>query len=248
MWSLRHLAPAVVASVLATGSSTGATADPFSFRGLTLGTQLTELRRLRFPEAPSARVVCTQDPEAAELRPSADFNAQPDEVKMGVMVCGIFNFARMFANSPSSLPPEWIPAKVQAAGVEVSPAFWYVPADTANPASTEPPRLFRISMRSNSAYWNETKQAFIRRYGTPESAEKIPFTGYRGARLDNERIVWSNRESTITLTKRSQLPNQLLIVFEHDTLTPSGSKLGSATGPGLPATRPASVGAGPGPG
>ena len=78
-------------------------------------------------------------------------------------------------------------------------------------------------MRPNSAYWNETRDAFKRRYGAPERMEKIPFTGYRGARLDNETAVWSNAESTITLTKRSQLPNLLQIVYEHTALTPSGS-------------------------
>lgn len=79
-----------------------ASAEPYGFRGLVLGTPLSELRRLRFPEAPNARAVCTHDPEGAQLRPTVVFDAKPDEIEMGVISCGVFSFERRFGNSASS--------------------------------------------------------------------------------------------------------------------------------------------------
>ncbi len=208
--------------------------EPYGFRGLVLGTPLSDLRRLRFPEAPNARTICTHDPEGSQLRPTVDFEAKPEEIKIGVISCGFFRFERRFGNSTSSLPPEWIPAKLSAAGLEVSPIFWYVPAyvgDATGTGKAPAPRLYRISMRSNAAFWEATKDAFTRRYGEPTRIETIPYIGYRGAKLDNERAIWTNLESSITLTKRSDAPNRLQIVYEHATLTPAGARLGAIVPP-----------------
>ncbi|MEQ1718628.1 MAG: hypothetical protein ABL907_22025 [Hyphomicrobium sp.] len=210
----------ILATVLAAGTLTGATpsprAEPFSFRGLTLGASLTELRRMRYPEAPAARILCSHDAEARDIRPTADFVASQEETQAGVKVCGAFLFTRALPAS-NVLPPEWLPARVKVATVAVAPAFWFVSAEGGDQDGDA--RLYRIAMRSNSAFWEETRAAFINRYGKPTTTDK-GVTATARATVENETLTWSNAVSTIRLVKRDQFPNRMLITFHHHALTP----------------------------
>ena len=221
--------PTIAAALVAVGGTgSPAAAEPFSFRGITLGASLPEVRRMRFPEAPGARILCSHDPEARGIRPTRDFIAADSaDVEAGITVCLAFTFGKALGHSSAQLPPEWWPARLKVGSIEVSPAFWFAPEAKAEDETRW--RLYRIVMRSNNAFWDETRAAFVRRYGQPATVERGSTASWRWSLLDNETATWANAESTIRLFKRFETPNRMTILYEHTALTPA---VPSAFGPG----------------
>ncbi len=224
-WRLRLLA---LAALLHTGT---AQAEPFAFRGVTLGTSLADLRRLRYPEAPDARILCSHDAEAAEIRPTSDFSAGADEARAGVSVCGAFTYGKVLGPASKALPPEWMPARVRVGAIDTAPMFWFVSGDSDDIENQG--RLYRIAMRSNVAYWEDTKAAFIRRYGEPTGTEKGSLPVLRGKSIETETVTWTNPESTIRLVKRWDAPMRMRIVYELHALVPGAANAAAAQGKGL---------------
>lgn len=230
------VAAAAFASLAGPSATEQAKAEPFSFRGVALGSTLADLRRLRYPEVPTARILCSHDAEAREVRPTEEFSAAGPEG-----VCSAFVFARVIGPTTSGLPPEWLPARVKVGSIEVSPTFWFVPGEDGRLETSG--RLYRISMRSNTAFWTEALDAFTRRYGKPHSIEKSTFPAYKP--VENETATWANAESTIRLVKRAGRVSRMTIDYEHNTLTPAGS--GADASPDAPPkVRPGSGPAKPG--
>jgi hypothetical protein len=228
--AVRAVAALAIAFNAAPVTSGPSAAEPYSFRGVALGTSLADLRRLRYPEAPSARILCSHDAEVRDIRPTEDFVAAGPEAEAGVRVCSAFVFGHVIGPTTSGLQPEWMPARVKIGNIEVSPAFWFVPGPDGRAETSG--RLYRISMRSNTAFWDETLAAFTRRYGKPTSVEKGSFPVYRVGLVENETVTWANPESTIRLVKRAGRISRMTIVYEHSQLAPVRS--GTAVSPAQP--------------
>lgn len=203
------------------GMGSALAADPFAFRGIALGAGLDEVRRVRFAEAPAARLLCSHDDAARDLRPSVDFVVVGEEEKAGVRVCGSFVFGKALGPSSSVLPPEWIAARLKVGEIGVRPTFWFVPPVAGAVRGVEG-RLYKIAMRGNSEFWDETLAELVRRHGKPTSTEAGKFTGWRG-QIDNVTVTWSNGESTIRLVKRYEMPQRMLILYRHNVLAPAGT-------------------------
>lgn len=195
-------------------------ADPFDFRGIPLGTTIEDLRRVRFPEAPGARIICAHDPIALDVRPNPDFGVTDQEAKAGVRVCAAFSFGKVLGNASSVLPAEWFVSPLRIGDMDVRPMFWFVtrPEDAADPEGKS--RLYKISMRSNAALFDDMVAAFTRRYGKPASSERGAFTGGRGNRLDNATVTWSRNGTTIRLVRRHHVAQRMLIEYEQAELNP----------------------------
>ncbi len=201
------------------GMAMDARAEPFDFRGIALGTALDDVRRVRFPEAATARIICSHDAAALELRSTTDFATSGAEAHAGVRVCGPFTFGKVLGPSSTSLPAEWIAARLKIGSADVRPTFWFVAGAKPEQGAVAPERLYKIAMRTNASFWDETLAAFTRRYGPPSSNERGKMSGYRGL-LDNQTVTWTNAESTIRLVKRFEAPQRMLIVYQHNALTP----------------------------
>jgi len=218
---MRHrlLAAAFTLVSATTSLNSPSRAEPYAFRGIELGTTLEDVRRIVFPEARAARILCTHDAEASDLRPGPDFVVPQAEAAAGVLVCGAFTFGKILGPDSRILPPEWIGARLRLARIEVKPTFWFLPAGGQDANDDAEAKLYRIAMLSNSVYWQETLSAFTRRYGPPTSVEPGTFPSTYGGSLDNLTVVWRNPESSITLVKRRELAQRLSILYEHTPLT-----------------------------
>jgi len=193
-------------------------AEPYGFRGISLGTSLADLRRMQFPEAPDARILCSHDAEASEIRPTAEYVAPEAEAREGVVVCGAYTFGKVLGASSKILPSEWILSRLNVGAIAASPYFWFVPQDKGDVEETA--RLYRIAIRSNAAYWVETRAAFIRRFGPATSIETITIRQEGRRDLPGAILTWTNAESTIRLAQREEVASRMTITFEHTGLTP----------------------------
>lgn len=193
-------------------------AEPFAFRGIALGTSLADLRRIQFPEAPGARILCSHDAEASEIRPIADTSISDEDARAGSVVCGAYTFEKALGPASQVLPPEWLLSRLDVGAIEAAPVFWFVPENGGETETTG--RLYRIAMRSNSAYFPATRAAFIRRYGPPTEVktEKLRQEGKRD--LPFETVTWTNAQSSIRLTERDQAATRMTIAYEHTALKP----------------------------
>ena len=217
----RIASPARIAGIgLATALTTSAAchAEPFSFRGIALGTSLSDLRRIQFPEAPGARILCSHDLETIDIRPTAEYVAPEGEARAGVVVCGAYTFGKVLGAASKVLPSEWLLARLDAGAIEAAPLFWFVPEGKADPEETG--RLYRIAIRSNTAYWPEARAAYVRRYGPPTSIEVITFRQEGKRDLPAEILTWATTQSTIRLAQRDEVATRMAIAFEHTELKP----------------------------
>ena len=214
------------------GATSVACSEPYSFRGITLGTSLEDVRRFRFPEAPEARIVCTHDAEARDLRPTEETSLSEQDLANGIMVCGVFAFRKILGKDSRLLPPEWVTARLDIAHIEVSATFWFLPTAGASQGpgagvpgnSEEQSQLYRIAMRSNATFWPDMLAAFQRRYGKPASVERTAPPAAPGGGLDNLTATWRNEASTIRLVKRSERPQRLSIVYQHTALATEAAR------------------------
>lgn len=208
-----------IAILLGLGCAT-ARAETYDFRGIALGTSLDDVRRVRFPEAASARIICRHDAAASDLRPTNDFVTFGEEARAGVRICGPFTFGKVLGPSSSLLPAEWIAARLKVGDIDVKPTFWFVNRASAEQGTAATgDRLYKIALRTNAQFWDEVLATLIRRYGKPVSSERGSFNGYRG-QLDNQTVTWTNAQSTIKLIKRFEVPQRMLILYQHNALTP----------------------------
>lgn len=210
----------VSASVLSGLSGPLAAQSPggLDFRGIALGSTLTELRRTRFAEAAGALIICTHDPEATEVRPSAEFELSVDQLEAGIVVCGAFVFARPLGPTSTTLPAEWLPARISVGGIDMIPRYWFTVAGDGDDIEG---RLYRITMHTNSANWEVVRSAFVARYGEPTGSGPVTSPAEFG-KLDNVRLTWQAGGSTLTITKRLNLPNRLVVEFDLPGLKPDG--------------------------
>ncbi len=193
-------------------------AEPFSFRGISLGTTLADLRRIQFPEAPGARILCSHDAEAGDIRPTAEYVAPEDEAQAGVVVCGAYTFGKVLGAASKVLPAEWISARLNVGPIEASPFFWFSPHDKGDIEETG--RLYRIAIRSNSAYWSQVRAAFLMRYGSATSIETIAFHQQGKRDIPAEILTWSKDDSTIRILQREEIGTRMTITYEHTGLKP----------------------------
>lgn len=207
----------LVIAITVSAVSTGHT-EPYGFRGISLGTSLADLRRMQFPEAPGAHILCSHDAEAAEIRPTAEYGAPEAEAREGVVVCGAYTFGKVLGAASKILPSEWISSRLNVGAIAASPFFWFVPQDKGDVEETG--RLYRIAIRSNAAYWVETRAVFIRRYGPATSIETTMISQQGRRDLPGEILTWTNAESTIRLAQRDQVATRMTITYEHISLTP----------------------------
>lgn len=203
---------------IAVSASAAGHAEPFSFRGIALGTSLADLRRIQFPEAPGARILCSHDLEAGDIRPTAEYVAPEPEARAGVVVCAAYTFGKVLGPASKLLPSEWIAVRLDIGPIEAAPFFWFVPADKADVEETG--RLYRIAIRSNTAYWVEARAAFIRRYGPATAIESIAFHQEGKRDLPAEILTWRNADSTIRLVQRDEVATRMTIAYEHTALKP----------------------------
>lgn len=204
-----------------------AAAEPYDFRGLTLGASLADVRRLRYPEAPGARIVCLHDAEARNLRPTVDTVGGETETKAGAKSCGVFNFSKALP----TMQAEWVPVSLKLNSIDARTTFWIVPENPGGNIESDG-RLYRIALRSNTSFWTETRAAFVKRYGKPTSVEQGAFGGR--TTLDNETVTWLNQDSMIRLVKRATTASRMMIVYQHNALTPRDSDMGQSDGTKLP--------------
>lgn len=209
--------------------------EAFGFRGLELGTTLADVRRTRYPEAPSARVVCLHEAGVRkDMRPTVDHVVEAAEMRAGVSSCGIYAFGKALPGMQS----EWLPASIKINATDVRATFWIVP-DTPKGNIESTGRLYRIAMRTNTTNWPEIRAAFVRRYGQPTTAEKSKYSSGRVNSLDNETVTWRRDDSMIRLVQRSGSPTRMMIVFQHNGLTPRDGEVqsdGTGIPTGLPST------------
>ncbi len=218
---MRHTAKGLavtLATAMATTAPTSSRAEPFSFRGIALGTSLADLRRIRFPEKPEARILCSHDAEAADIRPTSEYVAPDHEAHAGAVVCTAYTFGKVLGAASRILPSEWIAARLDVGAIEATPFFWFVPHDrTADVEETG--RLYRIAIRSNSAYWTATRAAFIRRYGPATSIGSVTIRQEGKRDLPGETLTWVNDESTIRLVQRDEVATRMTMTFEENRLS-----------------------------
>jgi len=215
----RTLATPVTALFATLVVATCASAEPYSLRGISLGTSLADLRRIRFPEAPGARILCSHDAEAADIRPTTEYVAPEAEASAGVVVCSAYTFGKVLGAASRVLPAEWIAARLDVGTIEATPFFWFVPQDPTGDVE-ETGRLYRIAIRSNAAYWAATRGAFIRRYGPATSVGAVTIRQEGKRDLPGDTLTWANAQSTIRLVQRDEVATRLTITFEHSGLKP----------------------------
>lgn len=227
-----HLGPFLglfLAVLLAGGQA--AHSEPFAFRGIQLGTTLDDLRRIRFPEVPDARLLCSHDAEAADIRPTADYAAPENEADAGVIVCGYYTFAKALGPQSRVLPPEWLLARLNSGPIEAQALFWLVPEDAGQIEDTA--RLYRIALRANSTFWPQLRAAYVRRYGSPAETY-VGVLQQPGKRdLPAETLTWRETASEIRLLQRDKIATRTTVVFEHAGLKPSGGASDTGAGPAV---------------
>lgn len=222
---LIRLVMAWIAIVLVSAISRPAIAEPYEFRGFRLGMPLDDFRKQRFPEAPGARMLCGNDSGSVNLRPLGALAVTDDEAIHGIQACGAFTAGNILTSGSGSLPPEWSAVATRFGSAPAIPTFWFTSGTAADPQ----PRLFKITLRANADYWSEFRTGFVARYGKPSTIDHTIYSNFRGAKLDNEKLQWSNADSEITLTKRLDGAQRLVAVFVHRQLLAQTQKTPSAT-------------------
>lgn len=194
------------------------TATPLDFRGIELGTSLADLRRIVFPEARGAQILCTHDLELQHIRPIPDLAADEAAARAGAIACAALALASVPGLPAGSRQTELSRALINAGGIDVQPVYWLVPAPGGEVEETA--RLYRIVLRSNADFWPRTIAAFTRRYGQPTEAGQSAFTSDDGRRLANGTAFWRVGETSIQIVQRNGSVSRMTIVYEHHGLSP----------------------------
>lgn len=200
------LARLIVCLTVLAAAPLGAAAEPYSVGPVRLGMSLAELRGSSQLTSGN-RIICNTEPAAFEITRVPDVLPDLASGAPGP-ACGIFRFGKRLELG-SSLPDEWVPARLQLGPIEIYPSLSFVAGDKPEAS----PRLARVTLRSNAAYWDSIVSTLTSRYGKPAARERSnqPYP-------DNETVTWDNGDSTITASKRSDRYQRTTIVMEHKAL------------------------------
>ena len=207
------LAVQIIAIDLAMGAATA-----YEFPGVRLGMSLAEFRKVAYPEAKGASVVCDGDAQVRDLRPSPELVATGEEASAGVQACGFYRYGRILG----SLPPEWIVAPLRFGGMPVAATFWFIASrggPTANrDADVGHSRLFRITLRTNVTGWDDVWREATSRYGAPTFTSREPFALAPRRSIDNLVATWDDGASTVVASMREDRPSRSTVRFLHKEL------------------------------
>jgi hypothetical protein len=185
-----------------------ASAEPFSFRGVPLGTTLADFRKIPFPDAkyPNTRVLCSGDKELLKLLDVERPPLSSDLTRIGVTACNFYSPSngRLFRNAPDF---------ANVGGYETT--FYFSPASFQEPLRL---RLYLISVTPASRHHQTIVDALTSKYGKPTDSSIAKIKNRMGAEFDDETTVWTADGSTILVRKYNGDINQSLITYSLDAI------------------------------
>jgi hypothetical protein len=184
-------------------------AEPFSVRGIALGTLLADFRIMPAPDQdrwPGSHALCSDDRPAVTLSKAIadELALTAAEAKTGVVRC-------IFAYSAGSALE---PAGPVIAGVATQVGFVFVPDRKGGL------RLAAVRAEGVSTDYDKIKLALTKRYGLPQAVIRGFAYDAAGAKLTDETARWSNGVSQIEIDQRLENldVSHMAIEYRHDAL------------------------------
>ena len=146
------------------------------------------------------------------MRPVPDLLPPQVATSAVATICAVFRFGSRVERA-TTLPPEWHPARLKLGPLDIYPSLAVVAGDNAS----QPPRLARITIRSNAQLWPEIMATLQARYGRPARRGQ-PEPGSGPVWPDNEVATWDSGDSIIEAVRRSDRFHRTTLILEHKGL------------------------------
>jgi hypothetical protein len=202
----RFLAALAVAILTMSFGASAQEMAPYAFRGIALGTPLSQFRKLRYPDAakagPAPQVQCSTDSSA---KPVTGLSAaQGIAQQIGAVTCA-------FVEKGADGFPTMRGLEFGDLG-KFRTLFKFIP-----PKGEKEPRLASIDIMATDATQNSIIGFLERTYGAPVPVGK-GVTTRSGLNLPDETREWTNVSSSITLRKIRSNQQNHRVAFEHTSL------------------------------
>jgi hypothetical protein len=185
-----------------------ASAEPFSFRGIPLGTTVADFRKTPFPDTkyPNTRILCSGDKELLKLLDVERPPLSSDLTRIGVTACNFYSPSngRLFRNAPDF---------ANIGGYETT--FYFSPASFQEPLRL---RLYLISITPASRHHQTIVDALTSKYGKPTNSSTAKIKNRMGAEFDDETALWALDGSTILVKKYNGEIGQSLVTYSLDAV------------------------------
>jgi hypothetical protein len=203
---------ALLVGLLMSSLGTAASAEPFAFRGIPLGTALADFRKMPYPDAakdPKARPLCRGDKDLSR-DPSARIDLSDAFVRIGVVACKYFTPGPRGISGIYAAAPDF----ANIGGYETT--FLFAPAAFHEPLRL---RLYMVMVTPRSDHYQTIVDALAVKYGKPTDVAVSKVKNRMGAEFNDEVATWKNDSSSITVKKFNDNIGQSIVLFLSDPLS-----------------------------
>lgn len=189
-------------------------AQPYAFRGTTLGITLAEFRETAFPdkqEYGEAKVVCTGDLSMKDPGVIwAYLDPRGADQSMGLVKCA---WARP-PKATSGYDAEWRLSNIRVGPVAALQVFYHFLKDPTDGVI----RLFKVDITGGNHIFNGGLLGLTERFGNPTHSREETVQNKAGAAFKNRTLTWDNGLSSIELRERWLRVDQSQLTYIHTAL------------------------------
>jgi hypothetical protein len=198
--------------LLLSSLATVASAEPFAFRGIPLGTPLADFRKMPYPDAakdPKARPLCRGDKELTRDT-FGRIDLSNALIRVGVVACKYFTAGSRGIPGVYAAAPDF----ANIGGYETTFLF-------ASAAFQEPIRfrLYMVMVTPRSDHYQTIVDALAVKYGKPTDVAISKVKNRMGAEFSDEVATWKNDSSSITVKKFNDNVGQSIVLFLSDPIS-----------------------------